>query len=154
MLLYRPLVCFVHALQSATTMSWFMLGMAAHPEVQQKCQEELDRVIGRSRMPTLEDRDNLPYICATLREALRWRPVLPLGESLPTMNLTVDPHLRMILQEYTIIPRRQVSPTSRKITNIPLFQDDWYEGFFIPKGTICLANIWYDPNSHFVPQES
>jgi len=21
-------------------------------------------------------------------------------------------------------------------------QDDWYEGFFIPKGTICLANIW------------
>ena len=26
----------------------------------------------------------------------------------------------------------------------PTFQDDWYEGFFIPKGTICLANIWCD----------
>jgi len=25
-----------------------------------------------------------------------------------------------------------------------LSQDDWYEGFFIPKGTMCLANIWYD----------
>ena len=30
-----------------------------------------------------------------------------------------------------------------------LFQDDWYDGFFIPKGTICLANIWYDSESAF-----
>ena len=22
-------------------------------------------------------------------------------------------------------------------------QDDWYEGYFIPKGTLCLANVWY-----------
>lgn len=21
-------------------------------------------------------------------------------------------------------------------------QDDWYEGHFIPKGTICIANQW------------
>ena len=61
-------------------MSWFMLGMAAHPEVQKRAQEELDSVIGRSRMPTLADRDSLPYIRATVREALRWRPVVPVGE--------------------------------------------------------------------------
>jgi cytochrome P450 len=27
-------------------------------------------------------------------------------------------------------------------------EDDWYEGMFIPKGTICLANLWqchHDP---------
>jgi len=73
-------VYLVHAVQSATVMSWFMLGMTAYPQVQKKCQEELDRVIGRSRMPTLADRDSLPYICATFREALRWRAVIPLGE--------------------------------------------------------------------------
>jgi len=83
---------FVHASQSASVMSWFMLGMTAYPEVQRKCQEELDRVIGRSRMPTLADRDHLPYICATLREALRWRAVSPLGKSLLEMNLITDPH--------------------------------------------------------------
>jgi cytochrome P450 len=22
-------------------------------------------------------------------------------------------------------------------------QDDWYEGMFIPKGTICIPNLWY-----------
>ena len=32
----------------------------------------------------------------------------------------------------------------------PLFQDDWYEGYFIPKGTMCLANIWYDSTFAFL----
>ena len=77
----------VYAVQSAATMTWFMLGMTAYPEVQKKCQEELDRVIGRSRMPTLADRDSLPYICATLREALRWRAATPHGESFPKQTL-------------------------------------------------------------------
>jgi len=81
--LVPTIVYFVHAVQSANTMSWFMLGITAYPEVQRKCQEELDRVIGRSRMPTLADKDSLPYICVTLREVLRWRPVAPLGQSLP-----------------------------------------------------------------------
>ncbi|KAH9053986.1 cytochrome P450 [Lactarius deliciosus] len=22
-------------------------------------------------------------------------------------------------------------------------EDDWYEGMFIPKGTICIANVWH-----------
>jgi cytochrome P450 len=22
-------------------------------------------------------------------------------------------------------------------------EDDWYEGMFIPKGTICIPNVWY-----------
>ena len=69
-----------HAIQTTTLMSWFMLGMTVFPDVQKKCQEELDRVVGRSRMPTLADRDSLPYMRATLRELLRWRPVTPLGE--------------------------------------------------------------------------
>jgi cytochrome P450 len=30
-------------------------------------------------------------------------------------------------------------------------QDDWYEGMFIPKGTLCLVNLWqchHDPTSY------
>ena len=64
-------------------MAWFMLAMIAYPEKQRKCQEELERVVGRSRMPTLEDQNSLPYISATVRELLRWRPVAPLGEPCP-----------------------------------------------------------------------
>ena len=90
--LVSTIVYVFHAVQSASVMSWFILGMIAYPEAQKKCQAELDRVIGRSRMPTIADRDSLPYICATVREALRWRPVTPLGELLPRMNLTADPN--------------------------------------------------------------
>ena len=70
------------ASQTATTMTWFMLAMIAYPEVQKKCQEELDRVVGRSRVPTLRDRESLPYMRATTRELFRWRGVAPVGELL------------------------------------------------------------------------
>jgi cytochrome P450 len=61
-------------------MTWFMLAMIACPDKQRRCQEELDVVVGRSRVPTFKDWDNLPYVRATVREILRWRTVLPLGE--------------------------------------------------------------------------
>ena len=32
---------------------------------------ELDRVVGRSRLPTFRDIPNLPYVCVTVRELLR-----------------------------------------------------------------------------------
>ena len=76
----------IPALQTSTLMTWFMLAMIAYPDVQKKCQEELDRVVGRSRMPTFRDKESLPYIRATVRELFRWRPTLPIGELLPKMN--------------------------------------------------------------------
>ena len=51
----------------------FFLAMLKYPEVQCRAQEEIDRVIGTGRLPTLEDRANLPYVNATVSEALRWR---------------------------------------------------------------------------------
>lgn len=52
--------------------------MTVFPEVQKKAQEEIDRVIGKDRLPTLADRENLPYIEATVKEVLRWHPVAPM----------------------------------------------------------------------------
>ena len=71
-------------------MTWFMLAMIAYPEVQKKCQEELDRVVGRSRMPTLKDRESLPYIRATVRELFRWRTPTPIGELLSNINHSIN----------------------------------------------------------------
>ena len=45
--------------------------MALNPEVQRRAHEELDQVIGKSRLPTLEDKPNLPYINAICLECLR-----------------------------------------------------------------------------------
>ena len=49
------------------------------PEVQKKAQVEIDSVIDEDRSPTWEDYNNLPYVAATVKEAMRWRPVVPLA---------------------------------------------------------------------------
>ena len=46
--------------------------MMQNPEVQRKAQEEIDRVVGRGRLPDLSDRDSLPYLQCVMYETLRW----------------------------------------------------------------------------------
>ncbi len=55
--------------------------MSCFPDVQRKAQAELDAVIGPDRIPTLEDRERLPYLNAVYLEILRWIPVAPMGEA-------------------------------------------------------------------------
>jgi len=45
-----------------------------YPDAQSKAFEEIDRVIGHDRLPTLADLENLPYIEALWKETLRWSP--------------------------------------------------------------------------------
>jgi hypothetical protein len=55
--------------------------MSLHPNVQRKAQEEIDRVIGHDRLPNVQDRKDLPYVEAIMREVMRLNPVTPLGGS-------------------------------------------------------------------------
>jgi cytochrome P450 len=64
---------------SSGAITAFFLAMVAHPEVQKRAQEELDRVVGRSRLPEYSDKKDLVYIEAVIRETLRWLPVAPSG---------------------------------------------------------------------------
>ncbi|KAF8314232.1 cytochrome P450 [Clavulina sp. PMI_390] len=66
----------------------FLLAMLLHPKAQKKAQEELDRVVGHNRLPTIEDQPNLPYLDAVVKEVLRWRPVVPI--SVPTTPRRAD----------------------------------------------------------------
>ena len=63
----------------------FFLAMSLYPDAQRKAREELDTVIGPTRLPTLADRPNLPYINALVKELLRFAPVVPMG--LPHVGL-------------------------------------------------------------------
>jgi cytochrome P450 len=51
-----------------------------HPEAQGKAQAEIDDVIGKGILPSLEDESRLPYVNALIKEVLRYAPVAPLGE--------------------------------------------------------------------------
>ncbi|KAK7052036.1 putative cytochrome P450 [Favolaschia claudopus] len=55
-----------------------ILALVAYPDAQQKAQEEIDRVVGEHRMPTLEDLEAMPYIRAVILETHRFRPTPPL----------------------------------------------------------------------------
>jgi len=64
---------------TSTTLTWASLYMIRYPEVQAKVQEELDKVIGTDRLPTLKDRANLPYTEAVLMETQRFANIVPNG---------------------------------------------------------------------------
>jgi len=64
---------------TSSTLLNFVLHMVQHPEAQRKAHEELDRVVGRNRLPGFEDKDSLPYLNAIYKETLRLHPLFPLG---------------------------------------------------------------------------
>jgi cytochrome P450 len=57
----------------------FTLAMILFPHVQLKAREEIDREVGTDRLPSFDDRENLPYINALVKEVLRWWPIAPMG---------------------------------------------------------------------------
>jgi len=62
----------------AYTLHNFVFFMLKHAEIQDKAQAELDRVVGRGRLPDFEDKESLPYINALYKEVLRIHPIAPL----------------------------------------------------------------------------
>ena len=48
----------------AGVLSWWLMAMVLYPEVQQRAHDELDRVVGRDRLPTFDDCDSMPYLQA------------------------------------------------------------------------------------------
>ena len=48
---------------------WLILALSEYPEVQERAQQQLKEVVGLDRVPTFNDRPNLPYIDAIVREA-------------------------------------------------------------------------------------
>ncbi|GJE99021.1 cytochrome P450 [Phanerochaete sordida] len=72
------------AYEAASETAWsasltVILAMVLFPDTQRKAQEELDRAVGRERLPEFSDLPSLPYITAICMEAVRWRPPLPLA---------------------------------------------------------------------------
>ena len=63
--------------------------MIIHPEIQRRAQEELDAVVGPHRLPTLQDRANLPYLGAIQKEIYRWAAIVPLGESCVAQHILI-----------------------------------------------------------------
>ncbi|KAK4122073.1 putative O-methylsterigmatocystin oxidoreductase [Parathielavia appendiculata] len=64
---------------TAATLNSLVLHLAANRRVQDAAQEELMRVVGPHRLPTLADMRDLPYVRACVKEMLRMNPILSPG---------------------------------------------------------------------------
>ncbi|XP_060118333.1 cytochrome P450 1B1-like [Heteronotia binoei] len=63
---------------TSTALAWVLLLLLKHPALRRQLQEDLDRVVGRSRLPTTDDRAALPRLEAFLYETLRYSSFVPL----------------------------------------------------------------------------
>lgn len=66
-----------------------------NPEVFRKARAEIDRVVGRDRLPSLADRPMLPYLDYIVEETTRWRPLSPIG--IPHKSLQDDTYNEMFI---------------------------------------------------------
>lgn len=59
-------------------LSFYLIAMVHHPEWQARVQKEVDEVC-KGRLPTLDDKPDLPILRACIKETMRWRPNVPTG---------------------------------------------------------------------------
>ncbi|KAK7416280.1 hypothetical protein QQZ08_012054 [Neonectria magnoliae] len=114
---------------TASILYGFIQAILVWPEVQRRAQEEIDRVVGPGRLPTMDDYDNLPYIRCCIKESLRWMPTVILG--VPHAAIKQDTYMGYnIPQGATIInnvwaihmdPERSPNP---RVFNPDRFKDD------------------------------
>ncbi|KAI0120265.1 cytochrome P450 2C31 [Hypoxylon sp. NC0597] len=62
------------------TINAWVMACLAYPAAMQRARDELEGICGNDahRLPSLSDLPNLPYMCAMVKEVLRWRPTVPL----------------------------------------------------------------------------
>uniref|UniRef100_A0A8D2L5V2 Uncharacterized protein n=1 Tax=Varanus komodoensis TaxID=61221 RepID=A0A8D2L5V2_VARKO len=76
---------------TSTALAWVLLLLLKHPLLRRQLQADLDRVVGRERLPTADDRASLPRLEAFLYETLRYSSFVPL--TIPHATTADDPHV-------------------------------------------------------------
>ncbi|KAF8741849.1 cytochrome p450, partial [Rhizoctonia solani] len=104
-------------LRYPSTLLVFVAAMVTHPDVQIKAQQELDDVLGFETLPTIADRERLPYIQNIINELPNKRTN---GSCVARIELcTGIPHM--------------------------CWQDDIYRGYNIDKGTVVQHVVRMQP---------
>lgn len=113
------------ALQTSGIIQWFLALIPSNPAIQIRAQEELDRVVGRDRLPTAEDEKNLPYIRAIIKEVRK---------PFSSCNTSYSNQIHIQVQRVHA-PFWMATPHCTS-------EDFTYNGTFIPKDTVVVLNCY------------
>ena len=64
---------------STTTLNWLILMISKYPEIQRKCQLEIDKIIESDRLAKSSDSPKLVYVNAVINETARFGSIAPLS---------------------------------------------------------------------------
>ncbi|KAG1869549.1 cytochrome P450 [Suillus subluteus] len=98
---------------------WSAASLYAGGADTKKAQAEIDAIVDLDRLPSFADRDCLPYTEALVKEIHHWNVV---GPTVSITQLTAIPH--------------------------HVTEDDIHDGYYIPKGSLAIANICICPGLH------
>ncbi|XP_027030911.1 cytochrome P450 1B1 [Tachysurus fulvidraco] len=63
---------------TSTALQWIVLLLVRYPDIQKKLQEEVDKVVGRNRLPSIQDQPHIPYVMAFIYEMMRFTSFIPM----------------------------------------------------------------------------
>ncbi|XP_014222433.1 probable cytochrome P450 303a1 [Trichogramma pretiosum] len=119
---------------SSKALGFGFLFLVLYPEVQRKAQEEIDAVIGRDRLPSLNDRPNMTYLNAVVMESLRMfmgrtmnvphratRDTQLMGYTIPKDSMIVVNFNRILMNDFwgdpeVFRPERFIDETGKIVT--------------------------------------
>lgn len=134
---------------SSTTLRWAVMYMALYPEVQKRCQREIDEVLG-SRLSVKDDMPSLVYVQATIMEIQRLSSVAPgslfhkAHQDVQYKGYTFPKHCNLMcnLRQFMIDPKVFTNPKEfdpdRFIENGKIKHYDQFVPFGIGK-RICMG---------------
>lgn len=139
---YAVLDLFVAGTETtSTTLLWAFVYMMKYPEIQEKVQAEIDKVVGRYRRPSMDDRPCMPYTDAVIHEIQRMGNVVPL--SVPRMT-----NEDTILEGYFIPKGTQIIPN---LTSVLFDQTKWKtQHSFDPQNFLNAQGKFEKPEA-FIP---
>eukprot|EP00898_Chlorokybus_atmophyticus_P001911 jgi/Chlat1/2720/Chrsp180S02882 len=94
---------------TSTALRFALPLLASYPETQRALQEEIEKVVGRNRLPIVDDFNKMPLLHSFIKESLRYKPIHAYGlphatsKDLEMMGHSIKKGTQLLLDNWTLM---------------------------------------------------